>query len=113
MKKQTFPDWLTSQLKERGMSPAELSRSIKKDQSVISRILSGERRPANETLEAIARVLKLPSIQVFEAAGVLPPKTGVDPWLEKMTHRLMILDEPRRALVERLINAIEDETKKT
>jgi transcriptional regulator with XRE-family HTH domain len=102
----TFSDWLTSQLHERNLSPADLSRLIKKDQSVISRILSGERKPANATLEAIAKALKLPPAQVFEAAGILPPKGDTDPWVEKMSHILEMLNPENREMAERLIETM-------
>ena len=106
----TFSDWLTSQLKERKMSPAELSRLIKKDQSVISRILSGERSPANETLDAIAKALKLPPTQVFEAAGILPPKAGEDPWVEQMDLKLRSIKDPnKREIAEKMLDALIDE----
>ncbi len=68
-----FPDWLNAELAARSMRPAELSRLANLDKGVLSRILNGERKPANETILAIARALKLPPETVFAAAGVYKP----------------------------------------
>ncbi len=110
----TFSDWLTSRMAEKRMTPAELSRLIKKDQSVISRILNSERSPANETLELIAHALKLPPETVFRAAGILPPASD-DPWADEMAFKLAELDPAKRAMAERLIQALaeQEEAEKT
>jgi transcriptional regulator with XRE-family HTH domain len=74
----SFPDWLVSELNQRGMTPADLARSTRKDQGVISRMLRGERKPSPETLSAIARALKLSDETVFQAAGILKPRPELD-----------------------------------
>lgn len=90
------------------MSPAQLSRLTRKDQGVISRILSGERNPSNETLESIARALKLPTEEVFRVAGVLPPKPDSDPWVEEMDHLLSEIKEEDREMVRKLLRTYAD-----
>ena len=96
---------------ERQMSPAELSRLIKKDQSVVSRILNSERSPANETLEAIAHALKLPTKTVFRAAGILPPEPEADEMVEKLNYKISQLTPGARALAEKLLDALLEEDK--
>jgi transcriptional regulator with XRE-family HTH domain len=105
----TFSDWLTSQMLERKMSPAELSRLIKKDQSVVSRILNSERSPANETLEAIARALRLPPETVYRAAGLLPSQPEADEMVEKLNYKITQLTPGARALAEKLLDALLEE----
>lgn len=107
----TFSDWLTSQMRERNISPAELSRLIKKDQSVVSRLLNSERSPANETLEAIARALKLPPEIVFRAAGILPPKAEDDEWVEKQSHKMRLLSSSNRVIAEKILDTLLEESK--
>lgn len=70
---ETFSDWLTSEIASRNMSPADLARASGKSQAVIGRILNNERKPAPETLIAIARALHMQVEEVFRVAGVLPP----------------------------------------
>jgi transcriptional regulator with XRE-family HTH domain len=48
--------------------------------------LNGDRNPSNETLEAIARGLKLPPETVFRAAGILPNHPGTDEDFEELKH---------------------------
>jgi len=69
-----FTDWLERELKARDMSPADLSRGMKKDQSVISRIMSGERDPRPETIESICKALGIQVEEGYRAAGLLPKK---------------------------------------
>jgi transcriptional regulator with XRE-family HTH domain len=69
-----YSDWLESQLKAKGMSPAELSRASRKDQGVISRLLNGDRNPRPETIESICKALGVPVEEGYRAAGLLPKK---------------------------------------
>jgi transcriptional regulator with XRE-family HTH domain len=82
----TFTDWLESEMRHRKMSPADLARAMKKDQSVISRILQGKREPKPETLKVIASSLHIPSEVVFRAAGLLPPKPTANEIIEQAEH---------------------------
>lgn len=74
------------------MSPAGLARKAGIDKGIISRTLNRERKPSPESLEAIARALKLPPEAVFRAAGLLPPKAETDPLIEEGTHILQQLE---------------------
>jgi transcriptional regulator with XRE-family HTH domain len=70
----SFPEWLAMKLKEKDMSPAELSRKMKKDQGIVSRILRGERDPRPETIESICKALGVQVEEGYRAAGLLPKK---------------------------------------
>lgn len=74
----SFSDWLNTIIAERGLRPADLARLANINKGILSRILSNERRPAPETLESIARALRLPSVLVFQKAGLLPPSPQLD-----------------------------------
>jgi transcriptional regulator with XRE-family HTH domain len=80
----TFSGWLEREMAERRMSPADLARATRKDQGVISRILSGERSPSPNTLSAIAHALRLPVETVLRAAGILPPVEDATELLEQI-----------------------------
>lgn len=101
-----FSDWLTKELARRDMSPAKLARLMnKKDQGVISRILSGERNPSNETIKAIAKALKVSERSVFEAAGVIPPAVG-NAWAEDMAYKLNQINTSLRPVAEAMIDGL-------
>ena len=87
-----FSEWLGAQLESRHISPAELARKAGIDKGIISRILNRERRPSPESLEAIARALRLPSETVFRAAGLLPSRAKADPLIEEGLHILQQLE---------------------
>ena len=74
------------------MSPAGLARKAGIDKGIISRTLNRERKPAPESLEAIARALKLPPEAVFRAAGLLPSEVESDSLIEEGIHILQQLD---------------------
>lgn len=81
-----FSDWLESQLKAKGMSPAELARASRKDQGVISRLLNGGRNPRPETIKAICKALGVPTEEGYRAAGLLPPDPDADPLRDTIAH---------------------------
>lgn len=98
-----FQDWLTTQLKMRDMTPAELARASGKAPAVISRILNGERNPEPETLIAISRALNLPPETVFRAAGLLPPVSPDTEYQEEFFYLLSKLSpEERQEILELL-----------
>jgi transcriptional regulator with XRE-family HTH domain len=82
----SFPEWLASKLNDAGMSPAELSRKMRKDQGMVSRILRGERNPRPKTIEAICKALGVPIEEGYRAAGLLPPKPKADQFREMIGH---------------------------
>lgn len=49
----------------------------------ISRILSGQRKPGEDTLNGIARAFGLSPVQVYRAAGLLPPDKSIDALTEE------------------------------
>lgn len=87
-----FSEWLSAQLKNRNMSPAELARKAGIDKGIISRTLNRERKPSPESLEAIAHALKLPSEAVFRAAGLLPSGVEADSLTEEGVYILQQLE---------------------
>lgn len=70
--KNSFGEWLREQIKKSGNTQVEFSRKIGITQSQLSRMLSGERGTSNETLESIARILRIPIEEIFRKADILP-----------------------------------------
>lgn len=103
----SFPDWLNKELADREMSPAELSRLMKKDQGIVSRILRGERSVGNDTLIAIAHALNIPPETVFRAAGILPPSAG--PLSEEQQAVIHAVSQVRDNKTLRMISAMLDQ----
>ena len=73
MDKMSFSGWLSSQMKERDWSQSDLSRASGISRSIISKMVNGDTKPVPETLESLARGLRLPTETVYRAAGLLPP----------------------------------------
>ena len=74
-----FGDWLSEQLTERNMKPADLTRLSGIDSGVLSNLINNKReQPHVDTCKAIAKALNLPLEQVYRAAGILPQKPDVD-----------------------------------
>jgi transcriptional regulator with XRE-family HTH domain len=87
-----FSDYLTSKLAEDDIKPADLAKRMGKDQSIISRFLSGERSPQPETIVELARGLNVPPEEVFRAVVGLPPKPIKTERIERVVHILNDLD---------------------
>lgn len=110
-----FSEWLIGEIKQRGWSQSDLARASGLTRQVISYYLVGESKSPNpEALRAIASALKLPPETVFRAAGILPPASD-DPWADEMAFKLAELDPAKRAMAERLIQALaeQEEAEKT
>lgn len=71
-----FAEWLSEIIKTRDMKPVELARLANLDPGVITRVLKAERTATPKTLEAIAHALRIPTEDIFRAAGILPPAKG-------------------------------------
>lgn len=93
----------------RGWRQADLARKSDLHRAIISKLVLGKSTPQTNTLLAIASALNLPPMQLFEAAGILPPKVIADPWVEKMSHRLASFDPVKRQALERFVEAMKDE----
>lgn len=70
----SFSDWIQAELDIRGWDQAELARRSQISDSHISRLVSGGRKPGQESVKAIARALRLPPEDVMRQAGLLPPR---------------------------------------
>lgn len=69
----SFPDWLNGELQAREWKQADLVRKARIDSGLLSRILSGERRPSVAVCIGIAEALSLPPQEVAARAGRVPP----------------------------------------
>ncbi len=96
-----FGDWLSTEMKNRGMTQSELARKANISQAAISHILSNRRNPGNGLCESIARALRLPPELVFRKAGLLPPAVPQDEYQEELLHLLQQLPpEERQEILE-------------
>jgi transcriptional regulator with XRE-family HTH domain len=93
---ESFSDWLLKELNARNMSQSDLARVAGLGSGTISNIVSGNRKVGQETLDKIARALRLPPEAVFRAAGLLPPNKDLDPWVEQQKEIISKLTGTRR-----------------
>lgn len=90
-----FNTWLLSKLKEKEWSQADLARASGLTTAAISKYING-RIPDAEALKKIARAFRLPNEQVFEAAGVFPPKSKADEKIEQINHLAESMSEDEK-----------------
>ena len=69
-----FGDWVLHELNNRGWDQAELARRSGISDAHISRIVTGGRNPGADSVQRIARALRLPAEEAFRRAGLLPPR---------------------------------------
>ena len=106
-----FGMWLLKELDNRGMSQSELARNAGLSRGTLSNLISGTRGRGPDSIEAIARALKLPPEHVFRMAGLLPKKADADEWVEEMEHKISLLTPDKRPMAEKLLNALLEEDK--
>jgi len=102
----TFGEWLIGELKQRDISQSKLARLSGLSEGTISNIISGTRGRGPDSLEAIARALKLPVDFVYRRAGLLPEEPDADPWVDEMTHKLKMIAPGMRGFATTVINSL-------
>jgi transcriptional regulator with XRE-family HTH domain len=83
---ENFGDWLLREIKKRDWTSSDLAKAARISRGTLSNILSGTRGLGNNTINAIAKALKLPPEQVYRAAGFLPPKSEEEELIEKIKY---------------------------
>lgn len=101
-----FGTWLLKELEHRKISQSDLSRMSGLSRGTISNLISGARGRGPDSIEAIARALKIPQEQVFRAAGLLPKEDKDDTWVEEMNHKMKLLPPAMRPIAEKLLNSL-------
>lgn len=71
-------DYLIEYLNKMNWSQADLAKRAQVSKGIISRIINRERKATPETLQAIAKAMKLPVEEVFRWAGLLPKNENQD-----------------------------------
>lgn len=109
----SFSEWLQNELDKREWKQADLVHASQLSRSIISKILLGESQPQPETLQSIARGLRLPADLVFRKAGLLPPAVDVDEVAEAIAHKIMLLPpEERQEILDILQVKLDRQDKK-
>ncbi len=68
----TFTEWLQSAIDERGWTWNKLAKKAGLSSGTIYNIRDGTRGVGEDSLQAIAKALNIPSEEVYRAAGILP-----------------------------------------
>jgi len=95
-----FAEWLNEELQRRGWRQADLVRATGISRSGISLLISGQIRPAPQTVMQLSRVFKVPPDYIMRKVGYLPPKDeGGDPTLEEVNFKYAMLTDDKKQLV--------------
>ena len=110
-----FSDWLQSELDKRQWSQAELAYSAGISRAVINKLLNKRTYPQPDTLQAIARALKIPVESIYRVAGLLPEESETEAFTAEIVHKIKLIKSPkRRKTALRLLEAlIAEETNET
>jgi transcriptional regulator with XRE-family HTH domain len=109
----TFAEWLQREMNDRGLSQSDLGRLAGLNRAVISKIINQTSKPTPETVETIARALKLPPEEVFRAAGLLPAIPDDQSKITELNYLLNMLDDDDlRELIKFARFRLEDKEKK-
>lgn len=109
----SFVDWLSSEMRERDWSQADLSRATKLSRQAVSHLLSGRSKsPDYDTLKKIASGLDLPLAVVNAAAGIGDKPSRLDSLDEEALHIVKQLDRDKKQQAVRVLRALSDEGEK-
>jgi transcriptional regulator with XRE-family HTH domain len=71
--------WLSQELDRRGWSHRELARQTGFSQPLVSKTLSGERKPSANFCNKVAQALEVSPEMLLRLAGILPPAAPGSP----------------------------------
>ena len=112
-----FANWLRNELIERNISPADLSRMMKKKPASISNVLNEKRAAGTDFILAVATALRLPPEELYRIAGLLPRKPVRQGKQEMLLHELAALLEQMspnsQQMVIKLVREIYEHDKET
>ncbi len=105
-----FNEWLSQQITKNGYTPASFAKRAGFSKQAIYNYLDG-RLPDRGGLEKIATALRIAPEEVFKIA-VKGHKKSDDPWADEISHKLSTLDESRKSIASKLLDALMDEQEK-
>jgi transcriptional regulator with XRE-family HTH domain len=97
--------WLLNKLKEKKITQSDLAKRSGLSEGTISNIISGSRGTGLDSVEALARGLRVPAEEVFLAAIGRPMKPH-DEWVKEMTEKIDSLPPNMRAIVEDFVETV-------
>ena len=105
-----FAEWLHQEINKRQWSQADLARNADLSRAVINKLLNGRTYPQPNTLDAIARALKLPTETMYRKAGLLPRASETDTYAAELVHKLGLIKNPQRKVTAlRMLDVLIDE----
>lgn len=97
-----FPAWLRQQIDLREMTQAEFAEKGGITPSMVSHVLRGLRNPGEDFFKATATALRMPVVEIYKRAGVIPPESGRFPYTDqemRLVHLLRELSPDQRGQV--------------
>ena len=89
----TFVTWLDNELEQRNWNRSELARRAGFHYSALSNIYAGRRNPGIDLCNGIAKALRLPVAEVYQAAGLLPANPKSDKGREELAYIYNLLPD--------------------
>jgi len=95
-RRRIFSKWLAKEMNERGWSQSDLAQASNLHRAVINKLLQNKYLPHTDSLIAISHGLSVPVEASFRAAGLLPPVSDEDEFLEEAVYLLRTIQNAER-----------------
>jgi transcriptional regulator with XRE-family HTH domain len=106
-----FGRWLKREVERRGMNMAGFAGLVGVSQASVSDWVRGKTTPSEENRLKIARVLRVPATEVYEALEITRPVDDEGPeYLQRLMARVRQMSPEQAERFERLIDALLDVT---
>jgi hypothetical protein len=105
-----FHEWLSQQLQIQGYSPPAFATKAHISKQAIYNYLDG-RIPDRASLKKIAVALRMTPEEVF-TISITGKKQTEDPWVDETSQKLSILDDQRRSIASKILDALIDQQEK-
>lgn len=107
-KTERFIAWIDNKLSEARLTDSELAKRARMSHSVLSKARKGI-LPKHEACDKIAHALRVPQVEVYQAAGLIPTPQDLDTDFEQLKNLYGLLPISKRKLVVRFANMLVEE----
>ena len=97
-KTERFIAWIDNKLSEARLTDSELAKRARMSHSVLSKARKGI-LPKHEACDKIAHALRVPQVEVYQAAGLIPTPQDLDADFEQLKHTYGLLPVDKRKYV--------------
>ena len=104
----TLGEYIFTELANKNLNQADLSRMTNTTEATISRVVRGDRRPSIKLCHAIAKALDVPANVVLTKAGIVQVASDYNDLVSSIAYKASMLTRKDQDVLLKIIEALLD-----